>query len=105
MVFEDFISKEELLGKISLKGRTMGGEIYNSSYSFVTTFNVPLNKFVSITNVGMESMRGQVNGVIALSEQHNFLDLLSYHCDINQQYFCKRETQYKDCNEYNSLTN
>jgi hypothetical protein len=52
MVFENFSIKQELLGMIDLKGRTTGQEIYNSFYSFITKFDVPLHKLVSITTDG-----------------------------------------------------
>jgi hypothetical protein len=55
LVFEDFSVKEELLGMISLKGRTTGQEIFNS---FVTKSNVPLHKLVSITTDGAKSVTG-----------------------------------------------
>jgi hypothetical protein len=42
MVFDDFRVKDVLFEIISLKGRTMGQEIFNSFYSFVTESNVPL---------------------------------------------------------------
>jgi hypothetical protein len=34
MVFEEFSVKEELLGIISLRGRAMDQEVFNSFYSF-----------------------------------------------------------------------
>jgi hypothetical protein len=55
---------------ISLKGRGMGQEIFNSLYSFVTKSNAPLHKLVSITTDGAKSMAGRVNGSIAFCRQH-----------------------------------
>jgi hypothetical protein len=46
MIFQDFSIKEQLLGIISLKGRTAGQEIFNS---FVTESIAPLHKLVCIT--------------------------------------------------------
>jgi hypothetical protein len=48
--FEDICTKE-LLGIISLKGRTMGKEIFNLIF-FITKSNVPLHTFFSITTKG-----------------------------------------------------
>jgi hypothetical protein len=66
LFFEDFSFNEELLGMICLKGRITGQEIFNFFYYFVTKSNVPLHKFVSIITEAEKSMKGHVNGFIAL---------------------------------------
>jgi hypothetical protein len=96
MVFEDLSVKEELLRLTSLKGITTGQEIFNSFYSFVTKFDVPLHKLVCITTDGAKSITGQVNGFIALCRQNDdFPDFLPYHCIIHQQLLASKRLNTK----------
>lgn len=97
MVFEDFNTKEELLGMVSLKGRTTGQEIFNYFYSFIKKLNVPLHNLVAITTDGAKAMTGQVNGFIALCRQHDdFPDFLAYHCIIHQQVLASKRLNTKN---------
>jgi len=61
LVFEDFTSKEELLGMISLKERTRGVDIFNGFKSLLNDKKVPLFKLVSITTDGAAAMIGRKN--------------------------------------------
>lgn len=92
MVFEDFTSKEELLGMVSLKERTRGVDIFEAFKKLLDDKKVPLFKLVAITTDGAAAMIGNVNGFIALCRNEDeFPSFLSYHCIIHQQVLaCKR---------------
>ena len=91
MVFSDFSVKEELLGMVSLKGRTTGQDIFNAFYGFVGNINLELFKLVSITTDGAKAMIGCNNGFIALCRKNeDFPDFISYHCIIHKQVLCSK---------------
>lgn len=97
LVFEDFTSKEELLGMISLKERTRGVDIFNGFKSLLNDKKVPLFKLVSITTDGAAAMIGRKNGFIALCRNDDeFPDFLSYHCIIHQQVLSSKRLNTKE---------
>ena len=97
LVFEDFTSKEELLGMISLKERTRGVDIFNGFNSLLNDKKVPLFKLVSITTDGAAAMIGRKNGFIALCRNDDeFPDFLSYHCIIHQQVLSSKRLNTKE---------
>lgn len=96
MVFEDFSTKEELMGMISLKERTRGLDIFNAFKNYVGQINLPLYKLVSITTDGAAAMTGIHNGFIALCQKDEaFPDFISYHCLIHQQVLASKRLNTK----------
>ena len=97
MVFEDFTSKEELLGMISLKERTRGIDIFEAFKNLLNDLKVPLFKLVSITTDGAAAMIGRINGFIALCQNEDeFPAFLSYHCIIHQQVLASKRLNTKE---------
>jgi hypothetical protein len=57
-VSPDFVVKEELLDLVALQEPTRGVDIKNALDSIMKTFDVPLNKLVSIATDGAPAMLG-----------------------------------------------
>lgn len=96
MVFEDFSTKEELLGMISLKERTRGLDIFTAFKDYVEKIKLPLYRLVSITTDGAAAMTGIHNGFIALCQKdEEFPDFISYHCLIHQQVLASKRLNTK----------
>ena len=97
MVFEDWTIKEEVLGMITLKGRTRGIDMYNAFKNFCFETKLPLWKLVSITTDGTKSMIGNENSSVALCRKDDdFPDFLQYHCIIHQQVRCSKRPNTKE---------
>lgn len=97
MVFEDFTSKEEMLGMISLKERIRGVDIFKAFKNFLNELKVPLFKLVSITTDGAPSMIGRINGFVALCQNDDeFPSFLNYHCIIHQQVLASKRLNTKE---------
>ena len=97
MVFEDWTIKDEVLGMITLKGRTRGIDMYNAFKSFCFETKLPLWKLVSITTDGAKSMVSNQNCLVALCRKDdNFPDFLQYHCIIHQQVLCSKRLNTKE---------
>ena len=62
----DFIIKEELLDLVALQESTRAVDIKNSLDSIMKTFDVPLNKLVSIATDRAPAMLGKKIGLIWL---------------------------------------
>ena len=60
-VSPDFFLKEELLDLVALQESTRGVDIKNALDSVMKTFDVPLNKLVSIATDGAAAMLGTKN--------------------------------------------
>ena len=58
-VSPDFVVKEELLDLVALQESTRGVDIKNALDSIMKTFDMPLNKLVSIATVGTPAMLGK----------------------------------------------
>ena len=97
MVFQDNTSKEELLGMVSLKGRTRGVDIFNSFKKFVNNLKLPIYKLVSMTTDGAAAMIGRENGFITLCQHDDeFPSFLSFHCIIHQQVLASKRLNTKE---------
>ena len=97
MVFEDWTIKEEVLGMITLKGRTRGIDMYNAFKNFRFETKLPLWKLVSITTDGAKSMVNNENGLVALCQKDDdFPNFLQYHCIIHQQVLCSKRLNTKE---------
>ena len=62
----DFVVKEELLDLLALQESTRGVDIKNTLDSRTKTFDVPLNKLVSIVSDRAPAMLGKIIGLIGL---------------------------------------
>ena len=65
-VLPDFVVKEQLLDLVALQESTRSVDIKNASDSIMKTFDVPLNKIVSIATDGAPAMLGKKIGLIGL---------------------------------------
>ncbi|KAL4702330.1 hypothetical protein ACJJTC_006936 [Scirpophaga incertulas] len=96
MVFDDFSTKEELLGMISLKGKTRGLDIFTEFKAYICQIKLCLYKLVSMTTDGAPAMTGIHNGFIALCHKdEDFPDFISYHCIIHQQVLASKRLNTK----------
>jgi hypothetical protein len=59
MIFSDGSIKEEVLKTISLRGKTRGEEIFQSSYDILLEMKVPVHKLVSVTTEGTSAMSSE----------------------------------------------
>ncbi|RVE42541.1 hypothetical protein evm_012821 [Chilo suppressalis] len=96
MVFKDFSTKEELLGMISLKGKTRGLDIFTEFKAYICQIELCMYKLVSMTTDGAPAMTGIHNGFIALCRKdEDFPDFISYHCIIHQQVLASKRLNTK----------
>ncbi|CAK6435131.1 unnamed protein product [Pipistrellus nathusii] len=91
-LFVRFISptgpKEELLGLLPLKGQTGGEDIANAVIECIQKHHIPLDKIVSVSTDGGNSMTDIRNGFVAILKEKINHEILTYHCIIHQEALC-----------------
>ncbi|CAK6438343.1 unnamed protein product [Pipistrellus nathusii] len=91
-LFVRFISptgpKEELLGLLPLKGQTRGEDIANAVIECIEKHHIPIDKIVSVSTDGAESMTGVRNGFVAILKEKISHEILTYHCILHQEALC-----------------
>ena len=93
----DFTIKEELLNMVALRETTRGVDIKNALDEALTSFDVPLNKLVSVATDGAPAMVGKRVGLIGLMKcDPNFPAFLPIHCIIHREHLAAKHFRYED---------
>jgi hypothetical protein len=86
-VSPDFVVKEQLLDLLVLQESTRGVDIKNALDSIMKTFDVLLNKLVSIAPDGAPAMLGKKIGLIGLLRDDGQIpQLIPIHCIIHREH-------------------
>jgi hypothetical protein len=93
----DFVVKEELLDIVALQESTRSVDIKNASDSIMKTFDVPLNKIVSIATDGAPAMLGKKIGLIGLLRDDSQIpQVIPIHCIIHREHLVTKYLKYPD---------
>lgn len=96
-VSSDFIVKEELLDLIALQESICGVDIKNALDSIMKTFDVPLDKLVSIATDGAPGILGKKIGLIGLLRDDSRIpQFIPIHCIIQQEHLVTKYLKYPD---------
>lgn len=96
-VSPDFVVKEELLDIVALQESTRGVDIKNALNSIMKTFDVPLNKLVSIATGGAPAMLGKQIGLIGLLRDDSQIpQFIPIHCTIHREHLVTKYLKYPD---------
>lgn len=96
-VSPDFVVKEELLDLVALQESTRGVDIKNALDSIMKTFDVPLNKLVSIATDGAPAMLGKKIGLIGLlGDDFQIPQFIPIHCIIHREHLVTKYLKYPD---------
>ncbi|XP_067144229.1 general transcription factor II-I repeat domain-containing protein 2-like [Centruroides vittatus] len=96
-VSPDFVVKEELLDLVALQESTRGVDIKNELDSIMKTFDVPLNKLVSIATDGAPAMLGKKIGLIGLLRDDSQIpQFIPIHCIIHREHLVTKYLKYPD---------
>ncbi|XP_029655060.1 protein FAM200A-like [Octopus sinensis] len=77
--------RQELLALLPLKGQTRGEDLVGAVVEYFETNYIPLNKIVSISTDGAESMLGSRKGFITLIKRRIDHEVITLHCIIHQE--------------------
>ncbi|XP_029657866.1 uncharacterized protein LOC115232163 [Octopus sinensis] len=77
--------RQELLALLPLKGQTRGEDLVGAVVEYFETNYIPLNKIVSISTDGAESMLGSRKGFITLIKIRIDHEVITLHCIIHQE--------------------
>lgn len=96
-VSSDFVVKEELLDLVALQESTRGVDIKTALDSIIKTFDVPLNKLVSIATDGAPAMLGTKIGLIGLLRADSQVpQFLPIHCIIHREHLVTKYLKYPE---------
>lgn len=80
---------EELLGLVSLHGRTTGEIIFNEISKLLATKNVSIDNIVSVVTDGAPAMISEKEGLVGRMKQINS-SIIPYHCIIHNTVLCAK---------------
>ncbi len=96
-VSPDFVAKEELLYLVTLQESTCGVNIKNAFDSIMKTFDVPLNKLVSIVTDVAPAMLGKKIGLFGLLRDDSQIpQFIPIHCIIYREHLVTKYLKYPD---------
>ncbi|XP_067124137.1 general transcription factor II-I repeat domain-containing protein 2A-like [Centruroides vittatus] len=96
-VSSDFVVKEELLDLVALQESTRGVDIKNELDFIMKTFDVPLNKLVSIATDGAPAMLSKKIGLIGLLRDDSQIpQFIPIHCIIHREHLVTKYLKYPD---------
>lgn len=90
-----FVVEEELLDLVALQESTPGVDIKNALDSMMKTFDVPLNKLVSIATDGAPAMLDKKTGLMGLLRNDSQIpQFIPIHCIIHREHLVTKYLNY-----------
>ena len=86
---------EDLLGVVSLEGRTTGAIIYNRFQNYMEEKDISINKIIGLATDGAPAMVGKNNGFLKHLQDVNS-NVIAFHCIIHESVLCSKLRDYAE---------